>query len=84
MLVLTCTTRGRRITPIFRTPLFKISVWGRLWLRVNNGRRRFRHFFLRGHERRSRFGFYFQRPPQLSDFFLNQQAVTALRQSFQS
>jgi hypothetical protein len=51
---------------------------------VDNGRRRFRHFFLRGHVRRSRFRFYFQRPPQFGNFFLHQQAIPPLRQTFQS
>jgi hypothetical protein len=85
VLAMTCTgtVRGRTITSVFRSPLFKISVCRRLWLRVNDGRCRLFDGLLRRNIRSSRFRFYFQRAPEVRDFFLHQQTVAALRQTFQ-
>ena len=83
MLSVDGTIRGGGAIFIFRTPLFEIFICGRLRCGVNNRCVPVRNRFLLRYKRHARLWFYFQGATEFVDFFVDQQAVTALRQAFE-
>ena len=83
MLSVDGTIRGGGAIFIFRTPLFKIFICGRLRPGVNNRRGLLRKGFPGGCERYTRLWFYFQGAAEFIHFFFNEQPVATLWQAFQ-